>query len=91
MHSGILQKHHTGILTTLQVNELSLHLPLTFSLGNCHMFPFIFKTFNQVFSHFRHRISKSRVKRIWSLNKIPRHLLSQKAHNHMNSVVAERA
>ena len=40
MHSGILQKHH-GLLTTLQVNILSLHLSLTFSLaGKCDMFPF---------------------------------------------------
>ena len=33
MHSGILQIHHIGILKTLHVNELSLHLPLTASLG----------------------------------------------------------
>ena len=39
VHSGILQKHHIGIVTTLQVNELSLHLPLTFSLGNYDVFP----------------------------------------------------
>ena len=39
MHSGILQKHHIGLLTTLQVN-IFLHLPLTFSLGKCDMFPF---------------------------------------------------
>ena len=43
----------------------------------------------QVFSHFRHVILKLLACNL-EQNKIPRHLVLQKAHNHMNSVVAER-
>lgn len=40
IHSGILQKHQTGIFTVLHVNELSLPLHFSFSLGNADIFPF---------------------------------------------------
>ena len=39
MHSGILQLHQIGILTTLQVTESILHLPLTVSLCGVHTNP----------------------------------------------------
>ena len=50
----------------------------------------IFKTFNQVFTHFRQVINYTRVKRIWRKAQFHGHLLLQKAHNHMNLVFAER-
>ena len=59
MHSGILQKHHIGLLTTLQVNILSLHLPLTFSLGKCDMF--LFSRHSSVLSFSTRYIKVTRV------------------------------
>ena len=79
MHSGILQKHHIGLLTTLQVNTLSLHLSLPFSRHSSVL------SFSKRYIKVTRVLKGSGAKQNSTIFAIAK----QKAHNHMNSVVAE--